>query len=168
MQCYAVRDGMDPGNSSFRAGVATAPVAATNCQSGQLVHRHACCPQAIHKTRALLVQDKDDAAQLRFARRWVNCHVDAAAAIGKPCVLAEFGKKGGGPAREEFYRKVRLCCQGVPKTLGGNLAEGCPMGLRACSPAATALTRSAQLSSPVFWCAAGRLLFIQAARCHVQ
>ena len=82
--------------------------AATNCQSGQLAHRPARWPQTADGCWCpFLVQDKDDAAQLRFARRWVNCHVDAAAAIGKPVVLAEFGKKGGGPAREEFYRKVR-------------------------------------------------------------
>ena len=53
-----------------------------------------------------LLQGKDDAAQLRFARRWVNCHVDVAAHIGKPVVLAEFGKKGSGAARQEFFQKV--------------------------------------------------------------
>lgn len=57
---------------------------------------------------SISLQGKDDAAQLRFARRWVNCHVDAAADIGKPVVLAEFGKKGCGPARAEFFQKVHL------------------------------------------------------------
>lgn len=69
--------------------------------------------------RMHLLQGKDEAAQLRFSRRWINCHVDAAADIGKPVVLAEFGKKGCGPAREEFYRKASsfwrchaICSQG--------------------------------------------------------
>ena len=116
--------------------MAPAPVAATTCQDGQLVHRHARWPQADDKTCAILIQDKDDAAQLRFARRWVNCHVDAAAAIGKPVVLAEFGKKGGGPAREEFYRKVRLC--GSSNIVGADsdlvltvsVQRRCPVGRR--------------------------------------
>jgi hypothetical protein len=85
------------------------------------VHRHARGPQATDKTCARLTQDKDDAAQLRFARRWVNCHVDAAATIGKPVVLAEFGKKGGGPAREEFYRKVP---PGSANDLGCTFVQG--------------------------------------------
>jgi hypothetical protein len=48
-------------------------------------------------------------AALRFARRWINAHVDACAQhLGKPLVLAEFGSKPAGPARAAFYGKVRL------------------------------------------------------------
>lgn len=45
-------------------------------------------------------------AGLRFARRWINSHVDACAKLGKPLVLSEFGKKPAGPARAAFYEKV--------------------------------------------------------------
>ena len=45
-------------------------------------------------------------AALRFARRWINSHVDACAALGKPLVVSEFGKKPAGPARVAFYEKV--------------------------------------------------------------
>ncbi len=66
-------------------------------------------------TYMALLQGKDDAAQLRFARRWINCHVDAAARLGKPLVLGEFGKKGGGSPRAKFFEKVGfvagLCVQ---------------------------------------------------------
>lgn len=33
--------------------------------------------------------------------------MDAAAGIGKPVVLGEFGKKGAGAARAEFFQKAR-------------------------------------------------------------
>lgn len=46
-------------------------------------------------------------AALRFARRWINSHVDACARLGKPLVLSEFGKKPAGPERAAFYEKVR-------------------------------------------------------------
>lgn len=50
----------------------------------------------------------DDAA-LRFARRWINAHVDCCTGrLGKPLVLSEFGKKPAGPTRAAFYQKVRL------------------------------------------------------------
>lgn len=51
-------------------------------------------------------------AGLRFARRWINSHVDACAKLGKPLVLSEFGKKPAGPARAAFYEKV----EGVPSS----------------------------------------------------
>jgi mannan endo-1,4-beta-mannosidase len=48
-----------------------------------------------------------DEAALRFARRWINAHVDCCAArLGKPLVVSEFGKKPAGPARSAFYHKV--------------------------------------------------------------
>lgn len=43
---------------------------------------------------------------LRFARRWINAHVDCCARLGKPLVLTEFGKKPAGPPRAAFYQKV--------------------------------------------------------------
>ena len=51
-------------------------------------------------------QDKDTAAQLKFAKRWISSHVAAAAGLGKPLVLGEFGMKGCCEARAEFYQKV--------------------------------------------------------------
>lgn len=45
-------------------------------------------------------------AALRFARRWINSHVDACSQLGKPLVLSEFGKKPAGPERAAFYEKV--------------------------------------------------------------
>ncbi len=45
-------------------------------------------------------------AALRFARRWINAHVDCCARLGKPLVLTEFGKKPAGPPRATFYQKV--------------------------------------------------------------
>ena len=45
-------------------------------------------------------------AALRFARRWINSHVDCCARLGKPLVLTEFGKKPAGPPRATFYQKV--------------------------------------------------------------
>ncbi len=51
----------------------------------------------------------DEAAALRFARRWINAHVDACTgALGKPLVLTEFGKKPGGRPRAAFYQKARF------------------------------------------------------------
>ena len=43
---------------------------------------------------------------LRFARRWINSHVDCCARLRKPLVLTEFGKKPAGPLRATFYQKV--------------------------------------------------------------
>ena len=43
---------------------------------------------------------------LRFARRWINAHVDCCARLGKPLVLTEFGKKPAGAPRAAFYQKV--------------------------------------------------------------
>ena len=48
---------------------------------------------------------------LRFARRWINAHVDCCANLGKPLVLTEFGKKPAGPPRAAFYQKV---CSDAP------------------------------------------------------
>lgn len=45
-------------------------------------------------------------AALRFARRWINAHVDCCARLGKPLVLSEFGKKPAGAPRAVFYQKV--------------------------------------------------------------
>jgi len=47
-------------------------------------------------------------AALRFARRWINAHVDCCARLGKPLVLTEFGKKPAGPLRAAFYQKVDI------------------------------------------------------------
>lgn len=52
-------------------------------------------------------QCSEDAA-LRFARRWINAHVDCCARLGKPLVLTEFGKKPAGPLRAAFYQKVDI------------------------------------------------------------
>lgn len=73
--------------------------------------RKVCCARA---------QGKDDAAQLRFARRWINCHVDAAAQLGKPLVLGEFGKKGAGAARAEFFQKVSCQLRVLYKVKGSS------------------------------------------------
>ncbi|KAK9842996.1 hypothetical protein WJX74_005452 [Apatococcus lobatus] len=48
----------------------------------------------------------DDDAKMRFARRWINCHVNCCATLQKPLVITEFGKKPAGPARLAFYEKV--------------------------------------------------------------
>ena len=49
----------------------------------------------------------DEEHKLRFARRWINVHADVASRLGKPLVLAEFGKKAGkGGERADFYQKV--------------------------------------------------------------
>ena len=55
----------------------------------------------------------DEEHKLRFARRWINVHVDVAADLGKPLVLTEFGKKPAGPARAEFFQKVKPPVIGV-------------------------------------------------------
>ena len=52
-------------------------------------------------------------AALRFARRWINAHVDCCTRLGKPLVLTEFGKKPAGPPRATFYQKVSLQCSQV-------------------------------------------------------
>ncbi|BDA41511.1 Mannan endo-1,4-beta-mannosidase 5 [Coccomyxa sp. Obi] len=50
--------------------------------------------------------DNEEAA-LRFARRWINAHVDCCTSqLAKPLVLAEFGKKPAGAPRAAFYQKV--------------------------------------------------------------
>ena len=50
--------------------------------------------------------DSEEAA-LRFARRWINAHVDCCTSqLAKPLVLAEFGKKPAGAPRAAFYQKV--------------------------------------------------------------
>ena len=52
---------------------------------------------------------KSDDEMLRFARRWINCHVDCcSSSLGKPLVVSEFGKKPGGIPRAAFYEKVRI------------------------------------------------------------
>lgn len=80
-------------------------------------------------------KDSEEAA-LRFARRWINAHVDACCSqLGKPLVLAEFGKKPAGAPRAAFYQKVgsaknngplklALVCRIVEnlQTSGGDLA----------------------------------------------
>ncbi|KAK9820156.1 hypothetical protein WJX72_006760 [[Myrmecia] bisecta] len=48
----------------------------------------------------------DEDQKLRFARRWINSHVDACATLGKPLVIAEFGKKNDDGLRAAFYEKV--------------------------------------------------------------
>lgn len=52
-------------------------------------------------------QCSEDVA-LRFARHWINAHVDCCAGLGKPLVLTEFGKKPAGAPRAAFYQKVVL------------------------------------------------------------
>ena len=51
-------------------------------------------------------QQCSEEGALRFARRWINAHVDCCARLGKPLVLTEFGKKPAGPPRAAFYQKV--------------------------------------------------------------
>ena len=51
-------------------------------------------------------QQCSEEGALRFARRWINAHVDCCAKLGKPLVLTEFGKKPAGPPRAAFYQKV--------------------------------------------------------------
>lgn len=65
-------------------------------------------------------------AALRFARRWINSHVDCCARLRKPLVLTEFGKKPAGPSRASFYQKVGasvsvMCCPGSQS--GGKLQK---------------------------------------------
>ncbi|CAL5222551.1 g4932 [Coccomyxa viridis] len=60
-------------------------------------------------------------AALRFARRWINAHVDCCTRLGKPLVLTEFGKKPAGPPRATFYQKVY-------DTAFGNALCGRPLG----------------------------------------
>ncbi len=44
-----------------------------------------------------------DAERLAFALRWLDAHIDACAALGKPLALTEFGRRPAGPARAAFY-----------------------------------------------------------------
>lgn len=61
----------------------------------------------------------NEEATLRFARRWINAHVDCCTSqLAKPLVLAEFGKKPAGAPRAAFYQKV-LCSADVQCTLLG-------------------------------------------------
>jgi hypothetical protein len=54
-----------------------------------------------------MLRSADEEHKLRFARRWINVHADVALQLGKPLVLAEFGKKAGkGSDRADFYKKV--------------------------------------------------------------
>ena len=59
-------------------------------------------------------QQCSEEGALRFARRWINAHVDCCAKFGKPLVLTEFGKKPAGPPRAAFYQKV---CTDAPSRL---------------------------------------------------
>ena len=64
---------------------------------------------ACHCNLPAILCSADEEHKLRFARRWINVHADVAAQLGKPLVLAEFGKKAGkGGDRADFYKKVTM------------------------------------------------------------
>jgi hypothetical protein len=44
----------------------------------------------------LWLPNASSAAKLAFSKRWLECHVDLCANLGKPLVLSEFGKKAAG------------------------------------------------------------------------
>lgn len=44
----------------------------------------------------LWLPNASSAAKLAFSKRWLECHVDLCAHLGKPLVLSEFGKKVTG------------------------------------------------------------------------
>jgi len=62
----------------------------------------------------------DEEHKLDFTRRWINCHVDCAAELGKPLVITEFGKKPAGPERVAFFEKASYDFVTRPKSVVTN------------------------------------------------